>query len=131
MEGFRSIEIEDEGGEPMVRKRAADHLEIGLLLMMAVLLMPSITTAGTADQGLKPSELKGVIFSLDPEEGRIIVEKPLGSHVPILTRSTTKIFRDGERVTFGALQVGDKIRAEWFPGPRTAREIWAFSDTGQ
>jgi hypothetical protein len=115
----------------MVRKRAADHLQIGILLMMAVLVMPSITTAGTSDQGLKPSELKGVIFSLDAEEGRVVIEKPLGSHVPILTRTTTKIFRDGKRVNVGALQVGDKVRAEWLPGPRIAREIWAFSNTEQ
>ncbi len=108
-----------------------DHLQIRILFMAALLLMPSVTTAGTADQGLKPSELKGVIFSLDAEEGRIVIEKPLGSHVPILTRSTTKIFRDGKRVDFAALQVGDEVRAEWFPGPRTAREIWAFSHTGR
>jgi hypothetical protein len=113
----------------MVRKPTTDHLQIGILLVTALLLIPGVTIAGTSDQGLKPSELKGVIFSLDAEEGRVVIEKPLGSHVPILTRTTTKIFRDGERVDFGALQVGDKVRAEWLPGPRIAREIWAFSDT--
>ena len=115
----------------MVRKLTTDRLQIGILFMTALLLIPSLSTAGTSDQGLKPSELRGVIFSLDAEEGRIVIEKPLGSHVPILTRNTTKIFRDGKRVGFGALQVGDKVRAEWFPGPRTAREIWASSDTGR
>ncbi len=115
----------------MVRKPTKEHLQFRILLLIALILVPSITTAGTSDQGLKPSELKGVIFSLDAEEGRVVIEKPLGSHVPILTRPTTKIFRDGKRVDFGALRVGDKVRAEWLPGPRIAREIWAFSNTEQ
>jgi hypothetical protein len=113
----------------MRRKSNTVHLLIGVVVLTPLLLIPVVTSAGTSDQGLKPSELKGVIFSLDAEEGRVVVEKPLGSNVPVLTKHTTKIYKDGKRVDFDALQVGDKVTVEWLPGPRIAREIWAFSNT--
>ena len=113
----------------MVRNPSTARLAAGILLVATMLLIPGVTAAGTSDQGLKLSELKGVIFSLDAGEGRVVIEKPLGSHVPVLTKHTTKIYKDGKRVDFGALRVGDKVRAEWLPGPRIAHEIWASSET--
>lgn len=81
-----------------------------LAVVAAMSQMAGPSTVSAKDGGLVGVE--GILTSIDPLAGTLVIRSRRGQSVTIGTNSATKIERNGRRTTLASFQLDDRVEAK-------------------
>jgi hypothetical protein len=94
-----------------------------VVALAAFTLTPSVAVASGPDNGgSTETRVEGTVSSVNAASGTLVITTRGGTEVTVTTTSSTKIERNGVRVTLAAFKVGDRGQARVTAGLATKAE---------